>query len=171
MPGQRVEWISLDEAAKALDLSPRRVLDYGNTLKIRVKREINPASKREVALFHAGDVEHLREERKDRQRQSRVNALATINPGVKALLAGAPREAAPAAPSTWRPGAWLTLEEAAEYSRLPASVLLRDIERGALPAKNVGVRAGGQWRVKVQDLEALKGGTAHAELASRVNSV
>jgi excisionase family DNA binding protein len=62
--------------------------------------------------------------------------------------------AAPALRHEW---AWLTLAEAEDYIRLPASYLLYMIECNELPARDVGIRAGGRWRVKRSDLDAIQG--------------
>jgi excisionase family DNA binding protein len=52
---------------------------------------------------------------------------------------------------------WITLDEAEQYLGLPATVLRDLIEDGILPAIDVGIRAGGRWRVKRADLDAIEG--------------
>jgi len=52
---------------------------------------------------------------------------------------------------------FLTIAEAADYIRLPASWLLAGIKSGDLPAIDAGVREGGRWRVKRRDLDAIEG--------------
>lgn len=56
-----------------------------------------------------------------------------------------------------RPTVWLTLDECAEVTGLPASLVHSLIASGALPALDVGIRAGGKWRVKRTDLDAIQG--------------
>jgi excisionase family DNA binding protein len=52
---------------------------------------------------------------------------------------------------------WITIDEAAEVSGLPASCIKTLIEAKQLPAIDVGPRPGGRWRVKRTDLEKLEG--------------
>jgi excisionase family DNA binding protein len=47
---------------------------------------------------------------------------------------------------------WLTLAEAADYSGLPAAILVRCITDGRLSAIDVGRRRGGRWRIRKVDL-------------------
>jgi hypothetical protein len=55
--GKTREWLSKDEAAKLLDLSPQRVLALTKDGKpIKYKWERDPESKQRVKLLHAGDV-------------------------------------------------------------------------------------------------------------------
>jgi excisionase family DNA binding protein len=63
----------------------------------------------------------------------------------------------PAAPAPDRP--WLTVDEAADYSGLPASFLLSLIDGKRLGALDVGVRAGGRYRVARRDVDAIKAPT------------
>jgi excisionase family DNA binding protein len=63
----------------------------------------------------------------------------------------------PAPPVSDRP--WLTIDEAADYSGLPASFLLGMIEEKRLGALDVGVRAGGRYRVSRRDIDAIKAPT------------
>lgn len=55
---------------------------------------------------------------------------------------------------------WVTVEQAAEYSGLPAAYLRRLIDAGELPARNVleGTQASGVgWRIKLTELDRLPG--------------
>jgi hypothetical protein len=52
---------------------------------------------------------------------------------------------------------WLTLEQAADYSGLPAAVLLNFIALKKLNTLNVGRRRGGQWRIRRLDLDQFAG--------------
>ena len=70
-----------------------------------------------------------------------------------ALLAAALQDRQPAE----RP-LCLTLDEAAEYSGLPASYLLARIRDGSLTAADVGVRRGGRYRIARAHLDTIWGG-------------
>jgi predicted site-specific integrase-resolvase len=51
---------------------------------------------------------------------------------------------------------WLTLQEAVDYSGLPAGTLLEFLLSGRLPAIDVGRRRrGGRWRIRQVDLRKL----------------
>jgi excisionase family DNA binding protein len=52
---------------------------------------------------------------------------------------------ADSAPPPFPDRPWLTVEEAAAYSGLPANYLLRQIEDGRLAAIDVGIRPGGRY--------------------------
>jgi transcriptional regulator with XRE-family HTH domain len=52
---------------------------------------------------------------------------------------------------------WLTLNEAADYSGLPAAVLLNFITLKKIQVLNVGRRRGGQWRIRRLDLDQFAG--------------
>ena len=60
-------------------------------------------------------------------------------------------------PAIAPPRPWLTLDEAAEYSGLPASAVARLIHAGKLRALDVGIRPGGRYRIRRADLDALEG--------------
>ena len=52
---------------------------------------------------------------------------------------------------------WLTLEEAVDYSGLPAAIIVHFIASKTLKAMNVGRRRGGQWRIRRLDLDQFAG--------------
>ena len=56
---------------------------------------------------------------------------------------------------------WLTIDEAAEFSGLPAFAIKTLLESGLLPGLDIGTAkwgpVGGRWRVKRADLEKLEG--------------
>jgi len=84
--------------------------------------------------------------------------LAAFRGGVAGEVAALPPVQPPLQPAAAdRP--WLTVEEAAGYSGLPASFLLGLVESRRLPALDVGVRAGGRYRVARRDVDAIKAPT------------
>ena len=52
---------------------------------------------------------------------------------------------------------WITVGEAAEYTGLPASAILKLVQSGCIPAFNVGPRPGGAWRIARAALDELEG--------------
>ena len=53
------EWLTKQEAAKRLDLSPQRVLAMAKARQIGSKRERDPVTRQKIVLLHAGDVERI----------------------------------------------------------------------------------------------------------------
>ena len=167
----QLEWIRKDEAAKRLKVSTRSVLSMAAAGKIQRKPERDPATNQTVMLLHAGDIERIAFEREHPEPAQALQAIAPQalqaprtnghiaiqrykGDGEQGLLAMLAAHAAQPA-QVIRP--WLTLSEAAEYCGLPEMFLLGLIDNGKLPALNVGVRAGGRYRVKRGDLDAIAG--------------
>lgn len=165
----KVEWLTRETAMHQLGMKDRRLRDYISAGKIKVQD----------GMLHAGDVARVQAERDDKKTVAQVRALSTMDPQVRqetklahtrALLLGAAGGTqlqggnAAIAPLPDRP--WKNLAEAEEYTGLPASTLRSLIEMGELPARDVGVRAGGRWRVKRADLDALEGVTQGRESRS-----
>jgi excisionase family DNA binding protein len=156
-----VKMISKEAAADRLGISTRRVLEFAQAGSLRSEKRRNPETNLWTVVFHAGDVERLRDERATpRPNLSRArNEIARANAATLAALATpATLLLAPAAPPRlWEPHEWLTLAEAAIYLRgLPEAYLLTLIDGKKLPACNVGVRPGGRWRVKRSDLDSIQ---------------
>src|SRR5215471_901231 len=146
MPNRESGYLTKDVAAKRSGRSVRRLLEIASRGGIRKKiiRDANNGN-RALTLFHAQDIAALAE-----------------NPKAPLQISGPLREP-PAAmqhsenaeQKTTRP--WLTLAEAADYSGLPAGFLAELVTNGKLPALDVGVRAGGRWRVAKRDLDSIAG--------------
>jgi excisionase family DNA binding protein len=142
------EYISKQIAAARLGLSVRRVLELSNTGVIRRRQVVDPDTKRRQTVLLARDVQRAVVDGQKRLVAYRggaapageVAALPPVQP---------PLQAAPDRP-------WLTVDEAAHYSGLPASFLLGMIEEGRLGALDVGVRVGGRYRVARRDVDAIK---------------
>lgn len=146
------EYLTKEVAEKRSGRSVRRLLELAASGRIRKKVVRDPKNaNRELALFHAGDIALLK-----------LGMLDQVAPPApKQLQIAAPvRQAAavPAVPA--QPRLWMTIAEAAEYSGLPASFLIRLIDGGKLAALDVGPRPGGHWRIAKRDLEAIKGDRA-----------
>lgn len=145
------EYISKRRAAEALGISPRRLLELSQSGQIRRHYHNDPQTRRRAAFFARPDVERLAAERIQAAPQSAASLAiggGTLRPRSQPIALPAPE--APARP-------WLTVDEAAEYTGLPASFLAAMIAGGKLAALDVGVRAGGRWRVNRRDLEGIGG--------------
>jgi len=88
-------------------------------------------------------------------------AAANSNPFAKLAR---PDQSEPDSVSKSAPPPWLTVEEAAAYSGLPASFLLGLVESRRLPALDVGLGPDG-YRVRRLDVDAITA-TRQAELPS-----
>lgn len=148
-----VEWLTRAQASERLRVGIRRVLEYANDGHLRTRLERDPQSGQMAYLIHAGDVERFQT-----KRESAPVVTAVLRP--KYSVPSAP----PAAQASPHPAAWLTLEEAAAHSRLPASYLLELVVTKELPARDVGVRPGGKWRIKQEALDALPSGDSETSV-------
>lgn len=159
-PGGDV-WITKKEAAQLLairrnggrpqPLSERRILEYTKAGAIKSASQRDPKSSQMAIVVSRNDVLRLKQER-----ENPVTLPAVPNePRRQKLLGPAPAATDSAAHSR----AWLTLGEAEAYTGLPETFLLARIDAGDLLALNVGVRAGGRWRVKRADLDGIQGDT------------
>lgn len=145
------EYISKRRAAEALGISPRRLLELSQSGRIKRHYHNDPQTHRRAAVFARPDVERLAAERIQAAPQSAASVAipgGTLRPSSQAI-------ALPALEAPARP--WLTVDEAAEYTGLPASFLSARIVDGKLAALDVGVRSGGRWRVNRRDLDAIAG--------------
>ena len=129
------EYVSKHIAAKRLGLSVRRVLELSTTGAIRRRQVMDPATKRRQTVLSARDVEQVATDAQKRPVAYRGGAAGEVAntswylfdetlPPVQPQLQPAP---APDRP-------WLTVEEAEQYSGLPATFLMRMIADGRLPA-------------------------------------
>ena len=147
------EYISKRRAAEALGISPRRLLELSQSGKIKRHYHNDPQTDRRAAVFARPDVERLAAERIQAAPQSATSLAipcGTLRPSSQAI-------ALPAHEAHERP--WLTLDEAYDYTGLPASFLASMITAGKLAALDVGVRlhTRGRWRVHRRDLDGIKG--------------
>lgn len=139
----------------------KRVREFGRAGALKTREEKNPDTQRDRTVFHAGDVERLREERKNRVRLAHQRALATMPGGPPVMANGGNIVPSPGSVGAGaHPGkCWLTIEQAAEQEGLPATLLRRLIEKGRLPALDIyeGSADRRGWRIHRADLEALRG--------------
>jgi excisionase family DNA binding protein len=157
MPKAMELWTK-EVAAEYLSMSVRRLMELSAEGKPKRYREVDPETKREAVMFRCEEIKQMREESRAAVLS---NALARV-PRRFAIEAPAADRMVSLGQAKWATEAsaaapWLTLDDAAEYTGLPASVLQRFIEAGRLPAIDVGVRPGGHWRVKRSDLDAIQG--------------
>jgi len=145
------EYISKQIAAQWLGLSVRRVLELSNTGAIRRRQVTDPVTKRRQTVLLARDVQRAVIDGQKRLVAYRGSATGAGEGA--APPPPRPQLQAPAAPAD-RP--WLTVDEAAHYSGLPASFLMSLIEERRLGALDVGVRAGGRYRVARRDVDSIK---------------
>lgn len=140
-------------ASKRSGRSVRRLLELAAAGRIRKKIVTDSKNNnRELCLFDANDIAMLA--------SGDLPPVPVID-GQKRMLALAgpvsqPAAMLPPAPVLRR---WMTLDEAAGYSGLPASILKALIERGKLLALDVGPRPGGRWRVSKTDIDGIRGTT------------
>lgn len=159
-------WITKEEAAKILavsrngrkpqPISARRILEFTQMNVLRSAKQRDPHSGQMMTVVSAADVERFRQERAN---PVTLPAVPNEPKSKSKLLLAAPQ--APAAPVA-HTRAWLTLAQAEDYTGLPDTFLQSLIDQGTLPALNVGVRAGGRYRVKRTDLDAIEGGVFSA---------
>jgi excisionase family DNA binding protein len=142
------EFITKQIAAQILGLSVRRVLELSNSGSIKRRQVVDPVTKRRQTVLLARDVRAVVDgNRRLVAYRGPAGEAAALPPPQPPLQPGAPE----------RP--WLTVEEAAACSGLPASFLLGLIEGRRLPALDVGVRAGGRYRVAKRDVDGIKAST------------
>ena len=158
---RKTEYINKSAAAKRTGLSVRRLLELAQRGDVRKQFVSDPNTKRKIAVFAVEDLDHL----KDPGRCWPVSGAERRS----MLRSGAAGAASPATlPRTTERGEtngedtirtlvrqWMTLAEADAYIGLPEGFLLLQVKSGKLPALDVGVRAGGRWRVSKRDLEAI----------------
>jgi hypothetical protein len=164
MISTQIEWYSKEEAAARLGsperpLSPRRVLELAKEGRLESGRTRDPNTGQTVVRIRAGSVERFlenkrnpapipapeaREVREPRTPQALARRGSELMELVRVLRDGCANRA-PAR-------LWLTLAEAADYSGLPAAILVRCITDGRLSAIDVGRRRGGRWRIRKVDL-------------------
>lgn len=146
------DYVSKQLAAARLGLSVRRVLELSTTGAIRRRQVMDPVTKRRQTVLSALDIEQVAvdaEKRPTAYRGGAAGEVAVLPPLQPQLQAAAPAPAHPDRP-------WLTVEEAEHYSGLPANFLMRMIADGRLPALDVGVRAGGRYRIARRDMDGIK---------------
>ena len=159
MTGTQIEWISKEEAAARLELSARRILELAKQGKIRSNRIISTATGQPVVVIHAGSVERYR----DKLGDPLIGGDAACEPHAKGIATtrlteraiGEMLDAVSHAIRT-RYGLWLTLDQAADYSGLPAQILRDMVVAGKLEAMDVGRRRGGKWRIRRLSLERIE---------------
>lgn len=136
-------------------LSPRRVLELAKTGRIQSQLVRDPETNQMTTRIHAGSVERYVTEVKNRSLNFGGEVCEVREPRAPQSLNSqlSVRSALPATLARL----WLTLGEAEDYSGLPASILYRMIQAGALPTIDVGIRRGGRWRVRRMDLDGIEG--------------
>ena len=151
------EYISKQLAAEALGLSPRRLLEISQTGQIKRRYARDPVTKRRQAIFRAADVARLADEIASRKCAVRPEAAERSESAALSHIRTVP----PALPQLERPARpWLTVDEAADYTGLPASFLSSMITGGKLAALDIGSwrrKVGGRLRVNRRDLDGIKG--------------
>ena len=149
-PSAKSEYLSKAVAAKRLGLSVRYLMDLAAQGKLERFKQFDPQTRRDTTVFDATDVAQLLAEWTPKPETAMIAAPASTALAVR-------RNGVTASPAPALPRLWLTLDEAADYSGLPASVLHRLIAGGQLPALDVGVRPGGRYRVRRADLDEIEG--------------
>lgn len=143
------EYLTKEVAARRSGRSVRRLLELAAAGRIRKTLTTDPKKgNRAIALFDARDIDQLARGAApppmSLQISSPVRNVAAVSHMAPASLLESPNP-------------WLTLDEAANYVRLPTSFLSGLIEEGKLKALDVGVRPGGRFRVCRRDLDSIAG--------------
>lgn len=139
-------------AAKALGISPRRLVELAAAGQIHRHYHNDPKSRRTIALFEKTEIEQLAAQRTLADQPGGSTPARWIEPLLQAIAGQRAIES-----STPKVDAlWLTPAEAAQYSGLPERFLIGLIQVKQLPALDVGVRPGGRWRIARRDLDAIR---------------
>jgi excisionase family DNA binding protein len=155
MPNRVTEYLNKELAAKRSGLSVRRLLELAQRGSLRKKIVRNPETNQRMAVFCTEDLDRIKtgDTRKVGDAAMRHILSQPTNAGIDALVRGAGQLFE--AKQHSRP--WMTAEEAADRTGLPASFLVGLIIAGKLPALDVGVRPGGRYRIAWRDLDAISG--------------
>src|SRR5262252_6756216 len=117
------EYLNKELAARRSGLSIRRLLELANKGEVRKRHVLDPKSKRTIAVFDSTDLARLKD------RPAVGTALVPMRSGA-ALSHPNVASVIPPVPAPDRP--WLTIDEAAEVSGLPASFLQGLVRGGKL---------------------------------------
>jgi len=162
-----IEYISKSAAAQKMGISTRRINDYAVRGQIRRRYAIDKQTRRKHVVYRLADVERLTSERQAVKDAAALiaapaSAKVTMEDTVESLTSATllPSQGPSWIPSRIlsfqpRPHEWLTLEEAARYTRLPISYLDGLIRAGKLHALDVGRQKGGRWRISPRTLDAI----------------
>lgn len=178
----RESWLTKQQAAQVLGVAEKtidRMAKAGELHKEILKRPRQAP----IVVFHPGDVNRAKAAREAQQSPAPF-VMSEKESGLSADVSGRPvsdvsrsmsevsvpwsdswirdmstrlsnlSKIFPAEPTNL----WLTLQEAADYSGLPAAVLVDFINSGRLPALDIGRRRGGHWRIRKVDLRKLDAG-------------
>jgi hypothetical protein len=162
MTTTQIEWVTKEQAGVLLGsigrpLSSRRVLELAKEGRIESGKTKDPATNQMVVRLHAGSIERYLDQRRNPEptpqpREVREpqpsHTLSKRLPELVELMKLLREGCAIAEPAHL----WLTLQQAAEYSGLPAAVLVEWITAGRLFALDVGRRRGGRWRIRKIDI-------------------
>ena len=170
----QVEWLSPQEAGERLDKSPRRVLELAQQGKLQSSRVKHPQTGQQIVRIQAGSIERYLDESKvipeptacdshangiakhntklmERAKGDRAIGNKTLEPISIGEILGVISRA-----TRTRYALWLTLDQAADYSGLPAAILRAWVESGKLAALDVGRRRGGRYRLSRRDLDGIR---------------
>jgi hypothetical protein len=164
----QIEWISKEEAGVLLGtigrpLSSRRVLELAKEGRIESGRVRDPNNGQTVVRIHAGSIERYLERKRNPEPIPSPRGGSQDEPGMRQLREPHTSRGWKQLVNLLRDGyadrmpAWLTLNQAADYSGLPAGMLRDFICHGKLRALDVGIRRGGRWRVRRMDLDLIEG--------------
>jgi len=157
-----IEWISKEEAGVRLNLSTRRVLELAKDGRLQSAKVTDPKIGQQVVRIQAESVERYLDALQmmpDPEVRGGHAEGTLIRPRAERTLSALLDLLRDSHADRTRKEImrlWLTLEEAEDYSGLPATLLLVWIKSGKLPAMDVGVRRGGRWRIRRVDLEGVE---------------
>src|SRR5690242_19022013 len=126
------EWLEESEAMGILKRSRAtlRRLAASGTIKTELQRL--DGRQRDQTMYHAGDVEHLRSKPDEIAAGAKLQSnLPAVRPRAELVPGQQHRNGPPPLPAM-APGLFMTLPEAAEYSRLPVGCIEALIDDGVL---------------------------------------
>ena len=143
------QWVPKAKAAEMLGVSTREIERKAAAGRIRTQKVRLPGDKNDKAVYAVGDITTVKDQREAAALQLTVGpgqAAPHALPSVVAALTAVLQQTAP--PRVER--AWLTLDEAATYSGLPASEIARLIRERQVYAMGRGHVT---WRIQRESLD------------------
>jgi excisionase family DNA binding protein len=165
-------WMTKQQAAEILAVSTKQIERWANDKRLQCGKWKRPEGGPAIVVYHPADIERIAQDRNpgvepfvlpaaaaSPKPTNGAHALAVRQPSGEQFIEALAAAVSSMSQTSKTPSArlWLTLEEAADYSGLPAAAIVHFIESKALKALNVGRRRGGQWRIRRLDLDQFAG--------------
>lgn len=147
-PSPQGEWIPKAEAAELLGVSTREIERKAAAGRIRTNKVRLEGDRSDRTVYSVDDVQRVKQEREAGVMQLAPRGLPPApeaNPVFAALAGQLLRNSAPRIEKPW-----LSLDEAAEYSGLPQTMLASALRAGGVYALGRGPKT---WRVQRSSLD------------------